>query len=66
MVYIYLPELLVRLAKPQWLSMYNTEKMVPKSFVTYTHSSIIFGDLHTLFLKSLCLNNVTYVCPTFF
>ena len=51
MVYINLPGL----AKPHWLSMYNTEKRVPKYFVTYTHY---------LKKKSLGLSNVTCIFPT--
>ena len=48
-IYIYLPGVLVGLAKPHWLSMYNAEKRVPNDFVTYTHFFTVFCDLHTLF-----------------
>ena len=51
------------LAKPHWLSIYNREKRVQEYFVTYTHFFIVSCDLHTLFKKSLGLNNVTYIFP---
>ena len=46
--YIYLLGLLLGLAKPHGLSMYNTKKG-SKVFFTYTHSSKVFCDLHILF-----------------